>query len=199
MSFRRAAPPAKEPIPALGAGGLQIGPDAAVGGHSSGHGDFPITRQPAMIGCQGFYEFQAGRTAGWDLNAYATRDKGEAIAVNHQVVVGPAALRRPIWVGLGMRPCGPMRPCPRPALSTAFPSGTATWQTGSSTTEMSGTSSRAVEKVHDHCDLGLVRGLRRPTGAPIDMILAGVMQSIVAECLCDIEFRFHPFRLSGGD
>ncbi len=28
----------------------------------------------AMIGCQGFYEFQAGRTAGWDLNAYATRD-----------------------------------------------------------------------------------------------------------------------------
>ena len=41
-----------------------------------------------------------------------------------------------------MRPCGPMRPCPRPALSTAFPSGTATWQTGSSTTEMSGTSSR---------------------------------------------------------
>ena len=28
----------------------------------------------AMIGCQGFYEFQAGRRAGWDLNAYATRD-----------------------------------------------------------------------------------------------------------------------------
>ena len=28
----------------------------------------------AMIGCQGFYEFQAGRAAGWDLNAYATRD-----------------------------------------------------------------------------------------------------------------------------
>lgn len=28
----------------------------------------------AMIGCQGFYEFQAGHTAGWDLNAYATRD-----------------------------------------------------------------------------------------------------------------------------
>ena len=30
----------------------------------------------AMIGCQGFYEFQAGHTAGWDLNAYATRDIG---------------------------------------------------------------------------------------------------------------------------
>ena len=28
----------------------------------------------AMIGCQGFYEFRAGRLAGWDLNAYATRD-----------------------------------------------------------------------------------------------------------------------------
>ncbi len=28
----------------------------------------------AMIGCQGFYELQAGHTAGWDLNAYATRD-----------------------------------------------------------------------------------------------------------------------------
>jgi len=28
----------------------------------------------AMIGCQGFYEYQAGHTAGWDLNAYATRD-----------------------------------------------------------------------------------------------------------------------------
>ena len=28
----------------------------------------------AMIGCQGFYEYQAGNTAGWDLNAYATRD-----------------------------------------------------------------------------------------------------------------------------
>jgi len=28
----------------------------------------------AMIGCQGFYEFQAGHTASWDLNAYATRD-----------------------------------------------------------------------------------------------------------------------------
>ena len=28
----------------------------------------------AMIGCQGFYEFQAGRTAGWDLNARATQD-----------------------------------------------------------------------------------------------------------------------------
>ena len=27
-----------------------------------------------MIGCQGFYELQAGHTAGWDLNAYATRD-----------------------------------------------------------------------------------------------------------------------------
>lgn len=28
----------------------------------------------AMIGCQGYYEFLAGRTAGLDLNAYATRD-----------------------------------------------------------------------------------------------------------------------------
>lgn len=28
----------------------------------------------AMIGCQGFYEYQAGRVAGLDLNAYATRD-----------------------------------------------------------------------------------------------------------------------------
>ena len=28
----------------------------------------------AMIGCQGYYEFRAGRTAGLDLNAYATRD-----------------------------------------------------------------------------------------------------------------------------
>ena len=28
----------------------------------------------AMIGCQGFYEFQAGRRAGLELNAYATRD-----------------------------------------------------------------------------------------------------------------------------
>ena len=28
----------------------------------------------AMIGCQGFYEFQAGNTAGLELNAYATRD-----------------------------------------------------------------------------------------------------------------------------
>ena len=28
----------------------------------------------AMIGCQGYYEWQAGHTAGWDLNAYATRD-----------------------------------------------------------------------------------------------------------------------------
>ena len=27
-----------------------------------------------MIGCQGYYEFQAGHTAGPDLNAYATRD-----------------------------------------------------------------------------------------------------------------------------
>ena len=27
-----------------------------------------------MIGCQGYYEYQAGRTAGLDLNAYATRD-----------------------------------------------------------------------------------------------------------------------------
>ena len=28
----------------------------------------------AMIGCQGYYEFQAGHTAGAELNAYATRD-----------------------------------------------------------------------------------------------------------------------------
>ena len=28
----------------------------------------------AMIGCQGYYEYLAGRTAGPDLNAYATRD-----------------------------------------------------------------------------------------------------------------------------
>ena len=28
----------------------------------------------AMIGCQGYYEYQAGHTAGMDLNAYATRD-----------------------------------------------------------------------------------------------------------------------------
>ena len=28
----------------------------------------------AMIGCQGFYEYQAGHTAGLELNAYATRD-----------------------------------------------------------------------------------------------------------------------------
>ncbi|MEG2421592.1 MAG: tRNA (adenosine(37)-N6)-threonylcarbamoyltransferase complex transferase subunit TsaD [Oscillospiraceae bacterium] len=28
----------------------------------------------AMIGCQGYYEFLAGHTAGMDLNAYATRD-----------------------------------------------------------------------------------------------------------------------------
>ena len=28
----------------------------------------------AMIGCQGFYEYQAGHLAGRDLNAYATRD-----------------------------------------------------------------------------------------------------------------------------
>ena len=28
----------------------------------------------AMIGCQGFYEFLAGHTAGLELNAYATRD-----------------------------------------------------------------------------------------------------------------------------
>ena len=28
----------------------------------------------AMIGCQGYYEFWAGHTAGQDLNAYATRD-----------------------------------------------------------------------------------------------------------------------------
>lgn len=28
----------------------------------------------AMVGCQGYYEFLAGHTAGFDLNAYATRD-----------------------------------------------------------------------------------------------------------------------------
>ena len=28
----------------------------------------------AMIGCQGYYEYQAGHIAGLDLNAYATRD-----------------------------------------------------------------------------------------------------------------------------
>ena len=28
----------------------------------------------AMIGCQGYYEYLAGKTAGQDLNAYATRD-----------------------------------------------------------------------------------------------------------------------------
>ena len=27
-----------------------------------------------MIGCQGHYEWKAGRTAGLELNAYATRD-----------------------------------------------------------------------------------------------------------------------------
>ena len=27
-----------------------------------------------MIGCQGYYEWKAGRTAGLDLNAYATQD-----------------------------------------------------------------------------------------------------------------------------
>ena len=32
------------------------------------------TDNAAMIGCQGYYEFLAGRTAGLDLNAYATRD-----------------------------------------------------------------------------------------------------------------------------
>ncbi len=30
----------------------------------------------AMIGCQGYYEYQAGHTAGMELNAYATRDIG---------------------------------------------------------------------------------------------------------------------------
>jgi len=28
----------------------------------------------AMIGCQAYYEYQAGHLAGLDLNAYATRD-----------------------------------------------------------------------------------------------------------------------------
>ncbi len=28
----------------------------------------------AMIGCQGFYEYQTGRRAGMELNAYANRD-----------------------------------------------------------------------------------------------------------------------------
>ena len=27
-----------------------------------------------MIGCQGYYEWKAGRMAGLELNAYATRD-----------------------------------------------------------------------------------------------------------------------------
>lgn len=31
----------------------------------------------AMIGAQGYYEYQAGHTAGMDLNAYTTRDIGE--------------------------------------------------------------------------------------------------------------------------
>ena len=31
----------------------------------------------AMIGAQGYYEYQAGHTAGMDLNAYAPRDSGE--------------------------------------------------------------------------------------------------------------------------
>ena len=31
----------------------------------------------AMIGAQGYYEYRAGRTAGMDLNAYATRDIAE--------------------------------------------------------------------------------------------------------------------------
>ena len=30
----------------------------------------------AMIGAQGYYEYQAGRTAGLELNAYATMDLG---------------------------------------------------------------------------------------------------------------------------
>ena len=28
----------------------------------------------AMIGAQGYYEYQAGHRAGWDLNAYATME-----------------------------------------------------------------------------------------------------------------------------
>ena len=32
------------------------------------------TDNAAMIGCQGFYEYQAGHTAGMELNAYANRD-----------------------------------------------------------------------------------------------------------------------------
>ena len=31
----------------------------------------------AMIGCQGYYEYCAGKRAGMDLNAYATRDIGK--------------------------------------------------------------------------------------------------------------------------
>ena len=34
----------------------------------------PWGANAAMIGCQGFYEYQAGHLAGRDLNAYATRD-----------------------------------------------------------------------------------------------------------------------------
>ena len=33
----------------------------------------------AMIGSQGYYEYQAGRTAGLDLNAYATMDLGDPV------------------------------------------------------------------------------------------------------------------------
>jgi len=31
----------------------------------------------AMIGAQGYYEYQAGRRADWDLNAYATMELNE--------------------------------------------------------------------------------------------------------------------------
>lgn len=33
----------------------------------------------AMIGCQGYYEYQAGHTAGWDLNARASLDISKSI------------------------------------------------------------------------------------------------------------------------
>ena len=34
----------------------------------------PWENNAAMIGCQGYYEYQAGNTAGWDLNAKASLD-----------------------------------------------------------------------------------------------------------------------------
>ena len=34
----------------------------------------------AMIGCQAYYEYKAGKRAGMDLNAYATMDAGDLYA-----------------------------------------------------------------------------------------------------------------------